>query len=133
MTVIGLTAFLPMYVQGVLRQSPLIAGLTLAVAIGRCIHRRISSIGSGARRSWSTNRIAATTILHEGVERRSRQIDALGAALFTAAIAALMIALTEATPIGRLIQKIHGQLRWPMIRPPTSGPATEEMPQTLAR
>jgi EmrB/QacA subfamily drug resistance transporter len=34
--------------------------------------------------------------LHEGVERRSRQIDALGAALFTAAIAALMMALTEA-------------------------------------
>jgi EmrB/QacA subfamily drug resistance transporter len=34
--------------------------------------------------------------LHEGVERRSRQIDAIGAALFTAAIAALMIALTEA-------------------------------------
>lgn len=34
--------------------------------------------------------------LHEGVERRSRQIDALGAALFTAAIAALMIALTAA-------------------------------------
>ncbi len=34
--------------------------------------------------------------LHEGVERRSRQIDVLGAALFTAAIAALMIALTEA-------------------------------------
>jgi EmrB/QacA subfamily drug resistance transporter len=34
--------------------------------------------------------------LHEGVERRSRSIDALGAALFTAAIAALMIALTEA-------------------------------------
>ncbi|WP_457104032.1 MDR family MFS transporter [Methylobacterium sp. P5_C11] len=34
--------------------------------------------------------------LHEGVERRSRRIDAIGAALFTAAIAALMIALTEA-------------------------------------
>ena len=34
--------------------------------------------------------------LHEGVERRSRQIDALGAALFTAAIAALMMALTAA-------------------------------------
>src|ERR1700710_931509 len=29
--------------------------------------------------------------LHEGVERRSRSIDAVGAALFTAAIAALMI------------------------------------------
>lgn len=34
--------------------------------------------------------------LHEGVERRSRQIDVIGAALFTAAIAALMLALTEA-------------------------------------
>ncbi|MHB2206907.1 MDR family MFS transporter [Methylobacterium sp. CM6257] len=34
--------------------------------------------------------------LHEGVERRSRSIDALGAALFTAAIAGLMMALTEA-------------------------------------
>ena len=34
--------------------------------------------------------------LHEGVERRSRQIDVLGAALFTAAIAALMLALTAA-------------------------------------
>jgi EmrB/QacA subfamily drug resistance transporter len=34
--------------------------------------------------------------LHEGVARRSRQIDVIGAALFTAAIAALMLALTEA-------------------------------------
>jgi len=34
--------------------------------------------------------------LHEGVERRKQRIDALGAALFTAAIAALMIALTAA-------------------------------------
>ena len=34
--------------------------------------------------------------LHEGVERRTRQIDAIGAALFTAAIAALMLALTAA-------------------------------------
>ena len=33
MTVIGLTAFLPMYVQGVLRQSPLIAGLTLTLMV----------------------------------------------------------------------------------------------------
>ena len=29
MTMIGLTAFLPMYVQGVLRQTPLVAGFTL--------------------------------------------------------------------------------------------------------
>ncbi|MCJ2096185.1 MFS transporter [Methylobacterium sp. J-072] len=33
MTVIGLTAFLPMYVQGVLRQSPLVAGLTLTLMV----------------------------------------------------------------------------------------------------
>ncbi|WP_375455621.1 MDR family MFS transporter [uncultured Methylobacterium sp.] len=33
MTVIGLTAFLPMYVQGVLRQSPLVAGFTLTLMV----------------------------------------------------------------------------------------------------
>ncbi len=33
MTVIGLTAFLPMYVQGVLRQTPLVAGFTLTLMI----------------------------------------------------------------------------------------------------
>ncbi|TXN06047.1 MFS transporter [Methylobacterium sp. WL122] len=33
MAIIGLTAFLPMYVQGVLRQSPLIAGFTLTLMV----------------------------------------------------------------------------------------------------
>ena len=33
MTVIGLTAFLPMYVQGVLRQSPLVAGFALTLMV----------------------------------------------------------------------------------------------------
>ncbi len=33
MAIIGLTTFLPMYVQGVLNQSPLIAGLTLTVMV----------------------------------------------------------------------------------------------------
>ncbi|WP_375466191.1 MDR family MFS transporter [uncultured Methylobacterium sp.] len=33
MTIIGLTAFLPMYVQGVLRQSPLVAGFTLTLMV----------------------------------------------------------------------------------------------------
>ncbi len=33
MTIIGLTAFLPMYVQGVLRQTPLVAGFTLTLMV----------------------------------------------------------------------------------------------------
>ncbi|TXM89316.1 MFS transporter, partial [Methylobacterium sp. WL122] len=33
MAIIGLTAFLPMYVQGVLRQSPLVAGFTLTLMV----------------------------------------------------------------------------------------------------
>ena len=38
--------------------------------------------------------------LHEGVERQARSVDVLGAALFTVAIASLMMALTEAGTSG---------------------------------
>ena len=37
------------------------------------------------------------------------------------------------TPIGTLIQKIQDQLACWMMRPPQSGPSTDETPQTLAR
>ena len=38
--------------------------------------------------------------LHEGVERKARTVDTIGAALFTVAIASLMLALTEAGTSG---------------------------------
>ena len=35
-------------------------------------------------------------------------------------------------PTGTLIQKIQAQLAVWMMKPPASGPSTDEMPQTLA-
>ena len=36
-------------------------------------------------------------------------------------------------PIGRLIRKIHCQPRWSVNRPPSSGPATEDTPNTAPK
>jgi EmrB/QacA subfamily drug resistance transporter len=72
MTLIGLTSFLPMYVQGVLKRSPTIAGLTLTMML----------VG------WPTSSTIAARIIHRvGVKRLFLVGSAclpLGASLFVA-------------------------------------------------
>ncbi|QGY05235.1 MFS transporter [Methylobacterium mesophilicum SR1.6/6] len=80
MTVIGLTAFLPMYVQGVLRQSPLVAGLTLTLMV----------LG------WP---IGATTAARSFVRFGLRPILLVGASLLPLGAVAFVILGSESSPV----------------------------------
>ncbi|MGU3667140.1 MDR family MFS transporter [Methylobacterium sp. A49B] len=80
MTVIGLTAFLPMYVQGVLRQSPLVAGLTLTLMV----------LG------WP---IGATTAARSFVRFGLRAILLVGASLLPLGAVAFVILGSETSPV----------------------------------
>ncbi|MBE7244429.1 MAG: MFS transporter [Actinomycetospora chiangmaiensis] len=80
MTVIGLTAFLPMYVQGVLRQSPLVAGLTLTLMV----------LG------WP---IGATTAARSFVRFGLRPILLVGASLLPLGAVAFVILDSESSPV----------------------------------
>ena len=127
----------------------------LAVAIGRCAQSEKSSIGSLARRSWTTNKAAAMTKSTAGHNVPSPDVPASVRATIRDAMAMVKSAApavsierasrftsscrkarkpSDATrPIGTLIQKIQDQLACWMMRPPQSGPRTDETPQTLAR
>jgi EmrB/QacA subfamily drug resistance transporter len=80
MAIIGLTAFLPMYVQGVLRQSPLIAGFTLTLMV----------LG------WP---IGATMAARSFVRFGLRPVLLLGAALLPIGATAFVALGTETSPV----------------------------------
>ena len=79
MAIVGLTAFLPMYVQGVLKQSPLIAGFTLTLMV----------LG------WP---IGATTAARNFVRFGLRQTLLLGAALLPTGATAFVALGPETSP-----------------------------------
>ena len=80
MAIIGLTAFLPMYVQGVLRQSPLVAGFTLTLMV----------LG------WP---IGATTAARNFVRFGLRPTLLLGAALLPVGASAFVALGAETSPV----------------------------------
>ena len=127
-----------------------------AAAIGRRPHSLSEIIGSGERRSCSTNKPVATTA-KAVISVISLQLD-VDSAVRSAMIAAMAMVKTPALrwsilrrsclmfswrkiqkpaaarmPMGTLSQKIHAQEKCWMISPPASGPRTAEIAQTLAR
>lgn len=134
---------------------PLNSVAPLVVAIARRVHNAKATIGSRARRSWTTNDAAATkqTAAASKAKRPSDAPASVSATIneaiatvnrpapTTSTLRSLVVTLSRrnrkkptaaASPIGTFIQKIHAQLTCWMINPPASGPITDDTPQTLA-
>ena len=127
----------------------------LAEAMERRPQSASATIGSGARRSWATNSTPPTAKTARAIRTLRSEVPISVSAAISAAMAMVnsvapatstwwvvsatfsrrksMNRVAAISPTGTLIQKIHAQVRCWTMRPPASGPTTDEMPQTLER